>query len=56
MESKLQRAEELGKRYKVTGVPFFVVNGKYTADVGTAGGEPQLITLLDDLAAAEHKH
>ena len=56
VESKLQRAEELGKRYKVTGVPFFVVNGKYTADVGTAGGEPQLITLLDDLAAAEHKH
>jgi protein dithiol oxidoreductase (disulfide-forming) len=56
VESKLQRAEELGKRYKVTGVPFFVVNGKYTADVGTAGGEAQLITLIDDLAAAEHKH
>jgi thiol:disulfide interchange protein DsbA len=56
VESKLQRADELTKRYKVTGVPFFVVNGKYTADVGTAGGEPQLITMIDDLAAAEHKH
>lgn len=55
VESKLQRADELTKRYKVTGVPFFVVNGKYTTDVGTAGGEPQLITLIDDLAAAEHK-
>jgi thiol:disulfide interchange protein DsbA len=55
VESKLARADELTKRYKVTGVPFFVVNGKYTADVGTAGGEPQLITLLDDLSAAEHK-
>jgi thiol:disulfide interchange protein DsbA len=56
VESKLQRADELTKRYKVTGVPFFVINGKYTADVGTAGGEPQLITMIDDLAAAEHKH
>jgi thiol:disulfide interchange protein DsbA len=55
VESKLARADELTRRYKVTGVPFFVVNGKYTADVGTAGGEAQLITLLDDLAAAEHK-
>jgi thiol:disulfide interchange protein DsbA len=55
VESKLARADELTKRYKVTGVPFFVVNGKYTADVGTAGGEPQLITMLDDLSAAEHK-
>jgi thiol:disulfide interchange protein DsbA len=56
VESKLARADELTRRYKVTGVPFFVVNGKYTADVGTAGGEAQLITLMDDLAAAEHKH
>lgn len=55
VESKLARADELTKRYKVTGVPFFVVNGKYTADVGTAGSEGQLITLMDDLAAAEHK-
>jgi thiol:disulfide interchange protein DsbA len=56
VESKLARAEELTKRYKVTGVPFFVVNGKYTTDVGMAGGEAQLITMIDDLAAAEHKH
>jgi len=55
VESKLARADELTRRYKVTGVPFFVVNGKYTTDVGTAGGEAQLITLIDDLAAAEHK-
>jgi protein dithiol oxidoreductase (disulfide-forming) len=55
VEQWLQKAEQLTRRYKVTGVPFMVVNGKYTADVGTAGGEPQLITLLDDLAASEHK-
>lgn len=55
VEQWLQKAEQLTRRYKVTGVPFMVVNGKYTADVGTAGGEPQLITLLNDLAASEHK-
>ncbi|HXQ32004.1 MAG TPA: thiol:disulfide interchange protein DsbA/DsbL [Steroidobacteraceae bacterium] len=55
VESKLQRAEQLTRRYKVTGVPLMVVNGKYTADVGTAGGETQLLELVDDLAASEHK-
>jgi thiol:disulfide interchange protein DsbA len=55
VEQWLQKAEQLTRRYKVTGVPLMVVNGKYTADVGTAGGEPQLITLIDDLAASEHK-
>ncbi|HUO79822.1 MAG TPA: thiol:disulfide interchange protein DsbA/DsbL [Steroidobacteraceae bacterium] len=56
VEQWLQKAQELTHRYKVTGVPSMVVNGKYTADVGTAGGEPQLITLINDLAASEHKH
>ena len=55
VESKLQRAEQLTHRYKVTGVPVMVVNGRYTADVGTAGSEAQLITLINDLAASEHK-
>ncbi len=56
VESKLQRAEQLGRRYKVAGVPLMVINGKYSADVGTAGGETQLVTLISDLAASEHKH
>ena len=56
VENKLRRAADLARRYQVAGVPFFVVNGRYTADVGTAGGEAQLLTLLDDLAASERKH
>jgi|GEM_PF-37102 len=55
VESKMHRAEDLTKRYKVAGVPAIIVNGKYTADVGSAGGEPQLIQLINDLAASEHK-
>jgi thiol:disulfide interchange protein DsbA len=56
VESDLQTAENLTRRYQVAGVPFIVVNGKYTADVGTAGGEAQLIELINDLAASEHRH
>jgi protein dithiol oxidoreductase (disulfide-forming) len=55
VQTNLQRAEQLTRRYQVEGVPFFVVNGKYTADVGSAGGQAQLIALLNDLAAREQK-
>jgi thiol:disulfide interchange protein DsbA len=51
----LQRADELVQRYRVDGVPRFVVNGKYIADVATAGNPERLISLVGDLAAQEHK-
>jgi len=53
VESKLRRAEELNRRYRVQGVPMVVINGKYTADVGSAGGNQQLLQLIDELAARE---
>jgi protein dithiol oxidoreductase (disulfide-forming) len=53
VESKLRRADELNRRYRVQGVPMVVINGKYTADVGSAGGNQQLIQLIDELAARE---
>ncbi len=56
VETKMQRADELVQRYRVSGVPTFVVNGKYIADVGTAGSPERLISLVGDLAASEHKH
>lgn len=55
VEIKLQRAEQLTRLYNVTDVPLMVVNGKYTADVESAGGERQLLELVDDLAASERK-
>jgi protein dithiol oxidoreductase (disulfide-forming) len=54
VESKLQRADFLNRRYRVQSVPVVVVNGKYTTDVGQAGGEPQLLTLINELSASEH--
>jgi thiol:disulfide interchange protein DsbA len=56
VNSNLQRAEQLTQRYHVEGVPLVVINGKYTTDVAKAGGQSNLIALIDDLAAAEHKH
>ncbi len=56
VSSNLQRAEEITQRYHVQGVPFFVVNGKYSTDVAKAGSEAKLIELLNDLAASEHGH
>ena len=33
VESKLQRADFLNRRYRINSVPTIVVNGKYTTDV-----------------------
>jgi thiol:disulfide interchange protein DsbA len=53
VESSLKRAETLGLRYKVESVPLIVINGKYVTDVGRAGGQQQLIALINDLASRE---
>ena len=69
VETNLQRAEQLTRRYSTAppvidpstgsrnnwGVPMIVINGKYAADVGSAGGQNQLIELINDLAAREEK-
>jgi thiol:disulfide interchange protein DsbA len=54
VHAKLQRAEELNRRYKIASVPTIVVNGKYTTDVGMAGGYEELFALIGELAASEH--
>jgi thiol:disulfide interchange protein DsbA len=54
VQTKVQRADELVRRYRVASVPMIVVNGKYTTDVGLAGGNEQLFALIGELAASEH--
>ncbi|HWG75750.1 MAG TPA: DsbA family protein, partial [Steroidobacteraceae bacterium] len=55
VQSNLQRADDLDRRYKIDAVPTIVIDGKYEADVGTAGGEEKLIQLINDLSASEKK-
>jgi thiol:disulfide interchange protein DsbA len=54
VESKLQRADLMNRRYRINSVPTVIVNGKYSTDVSTAGGESQLFSLIEELAAHEH--
>ncbi len=56
VETNLQRAEQITLRYGILGVPTFVVNGKYVADVTQAGGTDKIMPMIDTLAAQEHKH
>ena len=55
VETALQRADQLVQRYRIDGVPTFVVNGKFIADVRSAGDPERLLALVSDLAAQEHK-
>ena len=53
VESKLARATDLNKRYRITSTPTIVVNGKYVTDAGMAGGEDKLFQVINALAARE---
>ena len=53
VESKLARAADLNKRYRITSTPTVVVNGRYVTDAGMAGSEDQLFEVITALAARE---
>ena len=53
VESRLRRAEDLNRRYRITATPTFVVNGKYVTDVSMSGSEDNLFEVLDELAARD---
>ena len=53
VESKLARAIDLNKRYRITSTPTVIVNGKYVTDAGMAGGEDKLFQVINALAAKE---
>ena len=55
VQTNLQKADALGRRYQIDGVPTIIIDGKYKTDVSMAGGDAQLIQLINDLAASE-KH
>lgn len=53
VETKLKRAEDLNRRYRITSTPTVVVNGRYITTVQMAGSEPRLFDLINTLAAQE---
>jgi thiol:disulfide interchange protein DsbA len=53
VDSKIMKAEDLNRRYKITGTPTIIVNGKYVTDVGMAGNEDKLFEVINALVAKE---
>lgn len=53
VESKLARAADLNKRYRIASTPTVVINGRYVTDVAMAGGEEKLFELINTLASRE---
>lgn len=51
----LTYAEQVTTGFAVASVPLLIVQGKYTTSVSQAGGETQLLALLNDLAAGEKR-
>jgi thiol:disulfide interchange protein DsbA len=56
VQTNVQKADEMIRRYKVEAVPSIVIDGKYVTDVGMAGSQQNLIQIIDDLAASERHH
>jgi len=53
VHAKLQRADELNRRYRIGGVPTLIINGKYTTEDGQ-GNYDDILEMATVLAAAEH--
>lgn len=55
VNSKVMRAKQMTQAYKLTGVPAFAVNGKYTTSAYMTGSHAKLFEALDELVAMELK-
>lgn len=55
VQSKVLRANQLTRDAKITGVPTFVVDGKYVTSEAMTGGEDALFATLNDLIAKARK-
>lgn len=53
--TKVARARQVARNYRLNGVPAFVVNGRYVTSAYITGGHPQLFAALDGLIAQEQK-
>jgi len=54
VDAKISRANDLITRYKVTGTPAIVVNGKYLTNGQMSGSYENWFAIIDELAAKEH--
>ena len=53
---KLNNARLMTRRYALTGVPTLIVNGKFSTSASLAGGNTNIIKVVDYLIGQERKH
>ncbi len=53
VDSKVRKAAELSRAYRLTGVPTMAVNGRFSSMARMAGGNGSLISVVDHLVALE---
>jgi thiol:disulfide interchange protein DsbA len=55
VDTKVMRAQQLTRDYKLTGVPAVAINGKFVTSAYMTGGQPELFQTMDALIAKELK-
>ncbi len=53
VETELRRSRKLVRRYRISGVPAIIVNGKYMVTVSSAGSPDKVFELVDFLVQKE---
>ncbi|QKT03743.1 thiol:disulfide interchange protein DsbA/DsbL [Ectothiorhodospiraceae bacterium 2226] len=53
VQTRVRRADALGRRYGATSVPSMVVNGKYYTDGAMAGGQDRMLEVVNALVEQE---
>ena len=53
VDTKVKQAFVMGQRYKITGVPAVIVNGKYLITGSTAGSFENMLKVIDTLVVKE---
>ena len=53
VETKVNRAAELTRRYRISGVPAVIVGGRYRIGASMAGSHQRLLTITEQLAIKE---
>ena len=56
VNTELQQAEQITQIYEIQAVPTIIIDGRYRTNVARAGGENQLISLINFLAKWDHDH
>jgi protein dithiol oxidoreductase (disulfide-forming) len=53
VEARVRKADEMGRRYGIDGVPALIVNGKYRTSPSQTGGQDRFVEVLNVLVGQE---